>query len=225
LEFLIEHGSYLAIVSVLILCGCGLPIPEELPVITAAVLSAEAMLNPWFAYISCIVGAILGDCVMYWIGYHWGHSLLKEHPRFAHLLKAEREQKYEQRIQQHGLRVLFIARFMVVVRGPVFMSAGVLRVSFWRFLLADLLCGTIVVSIFFWLSYAFGSQIAQVVRNAEIGITAVAILAVVVGVGYFLWRRRRRLARLRQARQIRVERNRQRKIRLDQLGKQEESAA
>ncbi len=195
-DLLFEHGSYLGIVLFLVLTGCGLPIPEEVPVVTAGVLASQGALDPLGAFFACLVGAILGDCVMYAIGYHWGHGLLKEHPRFAHLLHAEREARFETAIRRHGLKVLFAARFMVGVRSPVYLSAGILRIPFRRFLLMDLLCATVVVGLFYWLTYLFGDHIAQWIKKAELGLTTLVILAVVAVAAFFYLRRRRRLARL-----------------------------
>src|SRR5688572_6324451 len=133
LDFLVHDWSYLGIIAFLILTGCGMPIPEEVPIVLAGVLSSkEDGLDPWMAYAACLTGALVGDAVMYAIGYHWGHGLLKEHPKFAHILHAEREERFERAIQNHGLKVLLVARFLVGVRGPVYLAAGVARISFRR---------------------------------------------------------------------------------------------
>src|SRR3954462_10028083 len=83
----LDHLSYLGIVVVLILTGSGLPLPEEVPIIIAGVASAkEGGLNPLLAVLCCLVGALLGDCVMYTAGYHWGHNIFREHPWFSRFL-------------------------------------------------------------------------------------------------------------------------------------------
>ena len=115
-ELQIDHISYLGIIVVLILTGCGLPIPEEVPIIAAGIASSVGSLNPWWAFLACLVGALLGDSVLYAIGYHFGHSLIIRHPRFAHLLHAEHEARIEEMIRRHGLKVFFGARFMVGIR-------------------------------------------------------------------------------------------------------------
>ena len=193
LELLVSHGSYLGIIVFLILTGCGLPIPEEVPIVMVGVLSAQGTMVPALAFVSCLVGALIGDCVVYAIGYHFGHNLLKDHPKFARFLHAEREAKFEEMINRHGLKVLFLARFMIGVRSPVYLSAGILRVSFRKFLLTDLLCATVVVSLFFGLSYAFGEQIVSSLRNAEIWLTVTVLVVLGVGAVYIFWRRRNRL--------------------------------
>ena len=134
-DFPLDHVSYLGIIVVLILTGSGLPIPEEIPIVAAGIASSVGTLNPWGAFVCCLIGALAGDSVIYVIGYHFGHSLVTRHPRFAHLLHAEREAKIEEMIRRHGLKVFFLSRFMVGIRAPVYLTAGILRMSFRRFYL------------------------------------------------------------------------------------------
>ena len=209
-DLFIEHGSYFGIALFLILTGCGLPIPEEVPILAAGVFSANGDLNPWLAFIACLSGALIGDCIMYSIGHYFGHNLLKEHRWFAKLLSAEREEKFEFLTRRHGLKVLLLARFMVGVRSPVYLSAGVLRVGFWRFLLMDLLCATLVVGLFFGLSFLYGEQVVNLIRNAEVWLTVLVVSALLIVGGFFYRRYRRRLARYMEIQNRRQEKARQR---------------
>jgi membrane protein DedA with SNARE-associated domain len=195
LDFQLDHISYLGIVVVLILTGSGLPVPEEVPIIAAGVASALGTLNPWGAFVCCLLGALAGDSVIYVIGYHFGHSLVTRHPRFAHLLHAEREAKIEDMIRRHGLKVFFLSRFMVGIRAPVYLTAGILRMSFRRFILIDAFCATSVVGLFFGLSYAYGERLTTLfglIRRSEIGLTVAIIVAACVVLCFFLLKRYRR---------------------------------
>jgi membrane protein DedA with SNARE-associated domain len=202
-----EHLSYLGIIVVLILTGSGLPVPEEVPIIIAGVASAQGSLNPWLAVLCCLVGALLGDCVMYTAGYHFGHNIFREHPWFARFLKPARERRIEQMIAKHGMKVFLFSRFLVGLRMPVYLTAGILRVPFRKFILFDAFCASAVIGTFFGLSYAFADHIRgwwKSIRQLEIGLT-VTIVAGLVGVGvYFYVRHQRRLARIRGRRQQRA---------------------
>jgi membrane protein DedA with SNARE-associated domain len=187
-----DHISYLGIIAVLILTGSGLPLPEEVPIIAAGVASSVGTLHVGYAFLACIVGALMGDTVLYLIGYHFGRSLVTRHPRFAHLLHAEYEAKIEEMIRRHGLKVFFVARFMVGIRAPVYLTAGVLRMSYRRFLLIDTFCATSVISLFFGLSYAYGDRVTGWIRDSEIGLTVVVVLAVVTALAVLAWRQFRR---------------------------------
>lgn len=189
-DLLLEHGGYLGIIVFLVLTGCGLPIPEEVPIILAGVFSSQGQLVPEWAFLACLLGALLGDSVMYAIGYHFGHGLLAQHPRYGKFVGAQREEYFEQAIQRHSFKVMLLARFMVGVRGPVYLAAGVVRMPFRRFLLCDLVCATLVVGMFFSLSHFYGREIYGLVRRAEWSLTLVVLL--VLGVVFLWWMRRRR---------------------------------
>ncbi len=185
------HGSYLAIVGVLFLSGVGLPVPEEVPIIAAGVLSAHGHLDPCLALAACIVGAVGGDSLSYWIGRALGRRVLQRHHWFARCLTPEREARIEAMIQDHGPKVFLVARFLVGLRSAIYLTAGILRVPFWRFLCIDSLCAGAIISVFFGLSYAFGDEVARWVRRAEWTVTATVVAALVVG-GVLLWRKGRR---------------------------------
>ncbi len=186
--FLLGNGRYLALITVLVLTGAGLPLPEEVPVVAAGVLSAHGHMEPWLALVSCLIGALGGDSVMYWIGHHFGRGFLWRHPGWSRLLHAEREEQIERIMSRHGLKVFFLARFLVGVRAPMYFTAGVLKVPFRRFLLMDLFCASIVIGIFFGLSYAYGEQIAKSIRDIEVVLTIV-VAVTVAALAIFFWRR------------------------------------
>lgn len=192
-DFFAENISYLAIVVVLMLTGTGLPIPEEIPIVFAGWAAATGILNPWLAFACCILGAVLGDCIIYSIGYHFGHNL-RSHRGLARFLHAEREAQVERMIDKHGLKVFFVARFLVGLRSSVYLAAGIMRVPFRKFILIDGICATLVISIFFWLAFHFAEEIERLmkwIRGAEATLTVVVVLAI-VAVVFIYWRRRRR---------------------------------
>ncbi|MHC4399334.1 MAG: DedA family protein [Planctomycetota bacterium] len=193
--FLLEHGSYFALAFILMMTGFGLPVPEEVPVVVAGVLASHGQINPWLAMAACWVGVLLGDCAIYWIGRHFGHNLIRTHRYWARVVPPEREAQIENMIHNHGLKVLFLARFLIVLRAPVYFAVGVLRMPFRRFLLIDVFCVTTVVGLFFLLSFAYGREITRWVRRAEILITVIVALAVLVAVLWFWRYYRRRHAR------------------------------
>ncbi len=192
MDFLLQNGGYFGLIAFLVLTGCGLPIPEEVPIVLAGVLSSQGRLEPEWAYAACLLGALLGDSVMYAIGYHFGHGLLVQHPTLGKFIGANREEEFEQAILRHGFKVMLLARFMVGIRGPVYLAAGVVRMPFRRFFCWDFICATLVVSTFFGLSYRYGEKITQLVLDAE---KAFSLLVLAIGLGGLWWWYRRRHVR------------------------------
>ncbi len=185
-DWLIQHGGYLGIVLLLVLTGCGLPIPEEIPIILAGVLSSQGHFDPWLAFLACLVGALLGDSVMYAIGYHFGHGLVQRHPKLSRWLGATRHETFDATVERHMFKVMAVARFMVGVRGPVYLSAGIMRVPFRKFIFYDLFCATLVVGTFFWAAHFFGDHITELLRDAEWALTLVVILVLLIGTLWWL---------------------------------------
>ena len=174
------QSSYFGIFIVLVLTGCGLPLPEEVPIVVAGVLAKAGSLNVYLALAACLVGAVAGDSVMYFIGHHFGRSWLREHPILARHLTPERERQIEEKINQHGLKVFFLARFMLGVRAPIYITCGIMRVSFRRFLLADAISASVVVSLVFGLSYYFGEEVRTWITKGEWAVTIIVVVVVIV---------------------------------------------
>jgi membrane protein DedA with SNARE-associated domain len=196
-----EHFSYAGISLLLILTGLGLPIPEEVIIVVAGVLSGNGTLDPWYAWAACFLGAMAGDTATYAVGHHFGHRLIRERSWFSRLITPARERRIEKMIQEHGIKVFVLARFMIGVRSAIYLTAGILRVPFRRFMLVNTTCAAVIITAFFGASYVFGAQFQawfQMIRQAELALT-IAVVAAVVGIGvYFLVRHRRRVARIRQ---------------------------
>lgn len=199
-ELLLSYGpnlAYVGIIFFLMLTGAGLPIPEEVFIIGAGMASAQGALDPWLAVVACLLGALAGDCIMYWIGYHFGRRLLREHHWWTRVMSSEREAQMEEMLCRHGLKVLFLARFLVGIRSPVYLTAGILHIGFRRFLLIDIICATTVISTFFGLSYflseRFGGAVYDWIRDAEYAVTAIVVV-VIACVALYFWRHRRRKA-------------------------------
>jgi membrane protein DedA with SNARE-associated domain len=189
-----ERGSYLGIILFLTLTGIGLPVPEEVPIVAAGVASRAGALKWYYALPACLVGALLGDSLMYAIGRFFGAKVLKEHPWWSGFLTPEREKTIENLITKHGIKAFFVARFLVGLRSPFYLTAGILRVKYRWFLLADFFCATVVIGAFFGLSYLFGDRITGLIQSAERGFTLIAVVAALVAtavVAFFSFRKRR----------------------------------
>lgn len=187
--------SYVGIFVFLVLTGCGLPIPEEVGIIYAGIQSAAGNLIWWLALLACFLGALVGDSMMYWGGRHFGRRLLSKNGWMSRVLTPETEVRAEKLIRHHGLKVFFGARFLVGVRGPIYVTAGILRVPFSRFLIADGISAAVVVGSVFALAYFFGRAVGKWIHDSQLAFTiiVVCVVAVVGLLGYWHWRKKMKL--------------------------------
>lgn len=180
---LIERFTYVAIIGVLFLCGLGLPLPEEVPILTSAILSQSGHLRPWWALGACMFGVMVGDSVMFFLGRHWGNHLL-EHRLSRKLLTVERQQAIARYFDKYGARIIFGARFLPGIRAALFLSAGTMRVSFLTFLLMDGAAAILSVPLSFWLAYTFTDKLEELLDLREhVHLWAIGLLAA----GMLLW--------------------------------------
>src|SRR6202008_225057 len=76
LQEFVDNFTYLGIFAVLLLGSLGVPIPEEMPIIAAALLSHAGLVRWWLALPVCLVGVLSGDMGLYWVGRQWGERVL-----------------------------------------------------------------------------------------------------------------------------------------------------
>ncbi|MFJ8669860.1 DedA family protein [Streptomyces sp. NPDC093600] len=133
-----------ALVGVVIgLESLGIPLPGEIVLVSSALLASQhGDINPYVLGACATAGAIIGDSIGYAIGRKGGRPLLawlgKKFPKHfseANIALAERS------FEKWGVWAVFFGRFVALLRifaGPL---AGVLRMPYWKFLLANVFGG------------------------------------------------------------------------------------
>ncbi|MET7517825.1 DedA family protein [Streptomyces sp. NPDC005480] len=136
---------YALVAGVIGLESLGIPLPGEIVLVSAALLSSQhGEVNPIILGACASAGAVIGDSIGYAIGRKGGRPLLawlgKKFPRHfgeAHVATAERS------FEKWGMWAVFFGRFVALLRifaGPL---AGVLHMPYWKFLIANFLGGVI----------------------------------------------------------------------------------
>src|SRR5205823_12216600 len=132
--------------------------PEEAPIIAAAVLSHRGTMVWPAALASCFVGVLLGDFVVYYLGYFYGEKVLSFRLTRT-VLTRQREAQIKGYFHRHGIKILILGRFAVGFRTAAYLTAGILRLPALRLLFADLFAATLSTLLMFGLGYAFAEQI------------------------------------------------------------------
>lgn len=183
MEFLIslftDYG-YFAVLFVLIICGFGVPIPEDITLVSGGVISGLGYANVHVMLLVSFFGVLLGDSTMYWLGRIYGVKILRFRP-IRRFLTVERLRLVRNKFDQYGNRVLFIARFLPGLRAPIYMVAGITRrVSFIRFLLLDLFASIISVPIWVYLGDFGASNLDWLHEQIKKGQSVIYILVAVL---------------------------------------------
>ena len=204
LQGVVEQFTYLGIFAVLLLGSLGLPIPEEMAIIAAAVLSHEGLARWWLALPVCLGGVLSGDLVLYWVGRHWGEDVLNWRV-VRWVLTRKREQWLTAAYRRHALKTVVTARHVMGLRAAAFLTAGMARVPFWKFVVADAGAAAVGVPLGFGLAYFFTEQITAIAADVHrverwLALAGLLGLLVVLGVSVRRWHRRLGTERLEAAR-------------------------
>ncbi|GAA2225920.1 DedA family protein [Streptomyces nogalater] len=134
---------YAVVALVIGLESLGIPLPGEIVLVSAALMSSQHTgVNPVVLGVCATAGAVIGDSIGYAIGRKGGRPLLAwlggkfpRHFSAGHVATAERS------FQKWGMWAVFFGRFVALLRifaGPL---AGVLHMPYWKFLIANVLGG------------------------------------------------------------------------------------
>jgi membrane protein DedA with SNARE-associated domain len=185
LDHLIATYGYGAIAIVIGLESMGIPLPGETILVLAAIYAATHVdLNIWFVATAAAAGAIMGDNIGYWLGLRFGYPLIR---RYGHLvgLTDGRIKLGQYLFLRHGAKVVFLGRFVALLRILVAFLAGANRMQWQIFLVANATGGVIWAFVFALGGYALGTVVFEFEGALRPILLAVAAL-VFFGCGFLL---------------------------------------
>ncbi len=172
-------GAYLWLGGILLLCGFGLPIPEDISLIAAGYFAWRGVLNVHLAFAICLSAVLLGDTMSFFMGQYFGRRILAS--RLARRYFTPRRQlRVRAYFRKFGSKVVLVGRFTPGLRFTIFFTAGTLHVRAAIFLIYDFTAAAISVPVLVYSAWFFGGQIDRVVayaRHTEHGI----LVAILIG--------------------------------------------
>jgi len=180
-----ESFGYVAVFGVLLLCGFGLPIPADISILAGGVISGLGYTNVHVMFFVCLVGVLLGDITIYFLGRHFGKRMLKK--RFGKKIEGGWYDRILRSFRKNGKIVLFAARFLPGLRTPIFLTAGITHfVGFGTFLLIDGLASLLSVPVWTYLGYYSASNLDKLKKLKFNTMIIIFIALAVIIVVYFV---------------------------------------
>ena len=162
----IVHFSYLGVALVIFGGGLGLPVPEDIPLLFAGYLCGRGIADLWIMLPFTFVVVVGSDCMVYWLGHRFGWRITQMR-WFRKFLSPRRMAKAEAMYHRHGGKTLFAARFMPGLRTPLFFSAGVFKIPFWKMLTYDGLAALLSAPLFVLLGYYYADNIHWLIDSID----------------------------------------------------------
>ncbi len=191
--------------GVLLLCGFGLPLPEDVVLVTGGVLAwlasslEEASLRAMVSDPDLLTmvavglaGIVAGDSVIYWMGRRLG-SRVAEIPGLRRLVTPRKLEEVEKLMRRRGNVLVVIARYLPGLRAPTYFTVGHSRLPYLRFVLFDAVAALVSAPLFVGLGFFFGDDIELAARAASRFSHYILLGVAVVLAGFgFRWLQQRR---------------------------------
>lgn len=190
-------AGYVGVFSLLVACGLGVPLPEDIALITGGFLAA---LGPPHGVGSVTLmvfvglgGILVGDSIIFKAGHDYGEKLLDT--VVGKHIRRDRVERIHDLFARHGPKFIMVARFLPGVRAVTYFVAGTTKVPFWQFLAYDGLAACASAPAWVLLGYWCGKR--HMIRRAyewakafQLGIVAALAAAALLAAVVMLLRRR-----------------------------------
>lgn len=170
----------------------GFVLPGETTVLVAGVVASQGNINIGVLCALVVVAAVVGDSVGYAVGHHFGERLLN-----LRVLQRHREEldAAVASMQRRGPVYVFLGRFTAFLRAVMPGLAGISRMHYRRFLVANALGGLVWGVAFCLFGYFGGSQLPKIEKYSGWASIGLVILLVVVVLGVHFGRKAMRKRR------------------------------
>ncbi len=179
--------SYAIVFGILIACGLGFPLPEDIPLVASGYLVWDGTMAWGPAILVTLAGVGLGDSILFFIGRKLGMRILEPGANRRVLFPIHRVRRTRAYFRKYGEKIVFFARFVAGFRAVAFFMAGAMRMPYSRFILLDMLAALISVPVWiavgYGLGYYFGDEIGELLKHlksVKSGMTWLTLAVVIV---------------------------------------------
>ncbi|MCP1133702.1 DedA family protein [Paenibacillus polysaccharolyticus] len=155
LEFL-HHYGYLFFFFAFSLGPFGVPIPNEITILTAAILSHSGVINSWLTYFCILMGLLTATTLFYLAGKFFGPSLKRRFHTNKHYQKAENI------LERKGNNAICVGMFIPVVRYFLPLLVGLSGVKYRKFALISYSVAIFWTMLLFTVGTFFGEHLLSV---------------------------------------------------------------
>jgi membrane protein DedA with SNARE-associated domain len=183
--------AYALVFGILVGSGFGLPMNEDILLVTAAALTLSGVMAPWPLIAVAWCGLLIADGLIF----HWGRvfgARLIEHRWLSHAMPPRRLAAMQGFMQRTGPAAIFCARFMPGVRSAVYLAAGSLRLPYRQQFLYDGLAAAIELPLLVFAVRYVGGKWDQLLPDARWLPGALVAAALLLAVTAWALRRRAR---------------------------------
>ncbi len=186
---------YLIVFGVLLTCGLGVPLPEDVSLIFGGFLVYEQRAQLPLMMLTGYLGIIIGDSMIFFFGRRLGSKLgTKPTGFFNRIISPDKRARVEGLFKKHGEKIVLLARFLPGVRSVTYFTAGSVGMKYSHFVFFDSVAALASAPIFVFLGFKFGGELEELLHKIARGqrnVVAVLIVVIIAGVIFSRWRSKR----------------------------------
>ena len=177
---LIETYGYLAVFLLVGAESLGIPLPGETALIIAGTYAGHShRLNPFALWAIASAAAIIGDNIGFLIGDKGGYPIARKYGPKVRL--DERKLKTARYLfDRQGGKVVFFGRWVSVLRAYAAFLAGVAKMHWRKFLVANAAGGILWAGVYTFASYLAGHAFENLSRIVSFALLGGAVLVIAV---------------------------------------------
>ena len=187
----LSHYGLWAIALFVLVEDFGIPVPGETVLIAGAVYAGSGRLNVVAVGVIGFVAAVVGDNIGYAIGRFGGRALVLRWGKYV-FITPERLDRAEAFFDNHGGKIIAIARFIEGLRQANGLIAGITHMHWLKFVAFNALGAALWVGTWVSVGYFAGQHITTIYNDITSYSLYAAIAAVVLIAAWVLLHLRRR---------------------------------
>jgi membrane protein DedA with SNARE-associated domain len=178
---------YLLIIGLLSASSFGLPVPEEVTLISAGLIgylsrttaaTDSAAIQPITLAIVCFLAVFLSDFLVFGIG-RYGDKILRKYPKFERFFSTPAFKKVETWTEKYGAIMSGVFRFTPGLRFPGHMACGFLGVPVWKFVAIDGTAALLTVPTQVLLVSYYGEYILAYFKQFKIALISLLVVLII----------------------------------------------
>lgn len=197
---------YLLVTSLMFASAFGLPLPEEVTIISSSLTAYMANnpdkyppptpdavgVNAYILAAVCFFAVFLSDYLIFWLGVY-SSERMNRHPRWSKYLNGKPFLRGKKWINEYGILSPLIFRFTPGLRFPGHLMCGAMGIPRMRFIIIVGLAAAITIPTQVLLISTYGDIILQVLGRAKFVVIIGGVAALLFYIAY-RWQKNRRVA-------------------------------
>jgi membrane protein DedA with SNARE-associated domain len=190
----LDTSGYAGAAALMTLESMIAPVPSEAVMPFVGFQVADGRWNLWAAILATSLGSIIGSLISYAMGYYGGKPLVLKVGKYLLLNQGDLERTEQFFHRRQGILIVFIGRFVPVVRHFISIPAGIGHMALLPFILVTLVGATAWNSFLLFCGWKLRDN-WSVVQKYSHQADIVIVLLIIIGAFWF-WRKRRKQPRV-----------------------------